>query len=175
MKILSGHVSQETAYVVDDYPYGFRLRCKIRYWLEHHPKHGTRMWSQTSNPKLPQRIIQHTAESCPGHPCASGCDHVEFVYVWNKPKASTYAKIAGVMYLDDQEHVQWTGLTIYGDLEQAKGWLNEFKEGLPPEVIKRAEEWIEEKETYEAGGREAWIKLKAARAGIALSPKKEVK
>lgn len=34
MKVLSGHTSPETAYVVDDYPYGFRLRCKIRYWIE---------------------------------------------------------------------------------------------------------------------------------------------
>jgi hypothetical protein len=38
MQILKGHISQETAYLVDDYPYGFRLRCKIRYWLEYQPK-----------------------------------------------------------------------------------------------------------------------------------------
>ena len=35
MQILPGiHISPETAYVIDDYPYGFRLRCRIRYWLE---------------------------------------------------------------------------------------------------------------------------------------------
>jgi hypothetical protein len=44
------HLSPETAYLVSDYPYGFRLRCKIRYWLEHHPKRGTRFVSQTTNP-----------------------------------------------------------------------------------------------------------------------------
>jgi hypothetical protein len=29
--ILPDHTTPETAYVVDDYPYGFTLRCKIRY------------------------------------------------------------------------------------------------------------------------------------------------
>jgi hypothetical protein len=80
MQILSGHVSPESAYVVDDYPYGFRLRCKIRYWLEYAPRKGFRFVSQTTNPK------------------AAG-------EVWNKPKASTYASIAGAMFLDDSNHV----------------------------------------------------------------------
>src|SRR6516165_4444148 len=64
MQILSGHISPETAYVVEDYPYGLRLRCRIRYWLEHTPKRGFRFWSQTTNPKRGN--------------------------IWNKPKASTY-------------------------------------------------------------------------------------
>ncbi len=34
IKILNGHISPETAYVVEDYPYGYTLRCTIRYWLE---------------------------------------------------------------------------------------------------------------------------------------------
>ena len=68
--ILSGHTSPETAYLVEDYPYGFRLRCKIRRWLDCDPKRGARLMSQTSNPKL------------------SGL-------VWNKPKASTYARFGG--------------------------------------------------------------------------------
>jgi len=51
MQILKGHISPETAFIVDDYPYGFRLRCKIRYWLEYNPKHGFRFVSQTTNPK----------------------------------------------------------------------------------------------------------------------------
>src|SRR5437762_10605235 len=42
MQILSGHISPETAYVVKDYPYGFRLRCQIRYWLEYKPSKGDR-------------------------------------------------------------------------------------------------------------------------------------
>ena len=54
--LLSGHTSPATAYTVDDYPYGFRLRCKIRYWLEYTPKRGVRLWSQTTNPKRPGEV-----------------------------------------------------------------------------------------------------------------------
>ena len=32
-------VSPETAIIVPDYPYGFRLRCKLRVWVEY--KAGT--------------------------------------------------------------------------------------------------------------------------------------
>ncbi len=80
---LYGHISMATAYLVDDYPYGFRLRTKIRYWLETDPKKGSRFVSQTMNPKT------------------GG---------WNAPKKSTYARLGAVMYLDSQNHVEWTGL-----------------------------------------------------------------
>ena len=79
MKTLSGHTSPETAYTVEDYPYGFRLRCKIRYWMETKKGYGQRLVSQTTNPKRPGEV-------------------------WNKPKAGTYNVIA-VMVLDEQEHV----------------------------------------------------------------------
>ena len=134
MKILSGHVSPETAYVVDDYPYGFRLRCKIRYWMEHDPKWGTRFCSQTSNPKN-----------------ATQGDRYPY---WNKPKKSTYDYVAACMYLDEQEHVNWTGLTQYNSIQECEEWLNGnkggqyFRQGLPPEVIKRVEDWIEKKTRY---------------------------
>ena len=62
---LYGHTSEATAYVVADYPYGFRERTQIRYWLEHKPKKGWRFVSQTLNPKTSR---------------------------WNKPKASTYVE-----------------------------------------------------------------------------------
>lgn len=66
MKQLIGHVSEETAYVCADYPYGFRLRTEIRYWVETKESFGQRFVSQTKNPK-------------------NG--------LWNKPKAGTYATI----------------------------------------------------------------------------------
>ena len=50
--VLHGHTTRETAYLVNDYPYGFRLRCKIRYWLEYKKGHGHRPVSQTTNPKV---------------------------------------------------------------------------------------------------------------------------
>jgi len=88
---LYGHTSEATAYLVEDYPYGFTARTQIRYWLETKPKKGWRLVSQTMNPKTGS---------------------------WNKPKTSTYADWGGAMYLDDNGHVQWTGVGPYtGDNE----------------------------------------------------------
>jgi hypothetical protein len=91
---LAGHTSPETAYVIDDYPYGFRLRCSIRYWLECKKGHGFRLISQTSNPKKPG-------------------------LVWNKPKAGTYHAFA-VMVLDpDTGHVHIHTASSGGWTEEA--------------------------------------------------------
>ncbi|GAA3751205.1 hypothetical protein [Micromonospora maritima] len=92
VQVLHGHTGEESAYLVEDYPYGFRLRCQIRYWIETAEKGAKkgqqRLMSQTTNPKKP------------GEP-------------WNKPKGSTYVLMA-VMYLDGEGHVQWTGVSEYG-------------------------------------------------------------
>ena len=102
---LSGHTSPETAYEVSDYPYGFRLRCKIRYWIETN-KNGQRVWSQTTNPKRGD--------------------------VWNKPKASTYNDIK-VLFLDEQEHVANNGLSFYSTPEQIAAFEAEYGAGLTDE------------------------------------------
>ena len=105
-KVLSGHDSPETAYVVNDYPYGFRLRCKIRYWLEYRKGKGFRFMSQTTNPKLSTEV-------------------------WNKPKASPYADL-GVMYLDEKGYTQWISATFYR-LETLEEYATTFAEGLQDE------------------------------------------
>lgn len=61
--ITDAHTSPETALLVADYPYGFRERTQIRYWIEYRAGHGFRKLAQTLNPKTGR---------------------------WNKPKASTY-------------------------------------------------------------------------------------
>ena len=109
MQILKGHISPETAYVVADYPYGFTLRCKIRYWLEYRAGHGYRLCSQTTNPKRPSEI-------------------------WNKPKASTYAKFGAAMFLDENDHVQWSGLSEYCSGAEAQAWLATYGDGVPENV-----------------------------------------
>jgi hypothetical protein len=123
MKILKDHISPETAYVVDDYPYGFRLRCKIRYWLEYHPKHGFRFWSQTTNPKRGN--------------------------VWNKPKASTYCRFGGCMFLDDNDHVQWSGLSEYSSGTEAKAWSDKYREGVPEAGLLTLDQWVAAKLAYD--------------------------
>lgn len=87
VQVLTGHTSMETAYRVEGYPYGFRLKCSIRYWLERDAKRGYRLCSQTTNPK-------------------------KSVEVWNAPKKSTYTMLA-IMGLDEPNHVTWTGCSMY--------------------------------------------------------------
>src|SRR3990167_4325424 len=87
METLTGHTSPETACTMDDYPYGFRLRTSIRYWIETKPGYGQRMVSQTLNPKTGR---------------------------WNKPKAGTYTPIT-VLLLDINGHVHGDGLSAYAD------------------------------------------------------------
>jgi hypothetical protein len=93
VRVLTGHVSPETAYVVDDYPYGRVLRCKIRYWIETATKGAKkdqqRFVSQTTNPKKA------------GEP-------------WNKPHPGTYASLQ-VLYLDEVDHVQHWDAGLYFD------------------------------------------------------------
>lgn len=124
MKLLSGHTSPETAYVVADYPYGFRLRCSIRYWLEFHPKRGFRFVSQTTNPKRGN--------------------------VWNKPKASTYCRFGGAMYLNEEGHVHWSGLSEYCSGAEAKAWQEKYGEAVPEAGRALLNKWVAAKVAYDA-------------------------
>lgn len=124
MKLLIGHTSPEMAYVVDDYPYGFKLRCKIRYWLEFSPKKGFRFVSQTTNPKRGD--------------------------IWNKEKASTYSRFGGAMFLDDNNHVQWRGLSEYCDAKEAQDYELTYGEGVPEAGKPLLRKWVEMKLAYEA-------------------------
>ena len=125
MQLLTGHISPETAYVAEDYPYGFRLRCKIRYWLEFNPRKGFRLVSQTTNPKV------------------AGV-------VWNKPKASTYCKFGGAMFLEGDGHVQWSGLSEYSSGAEAKAWQEKYGEGVPEIGRKVLNAWVAAKMAYDA-------------------------
>jgi hypothetical protein len=118
------HVSPETAYVVADYPYGFRLRCSIRYWLEVNPKSGVRCWSQTTNPKR------------------GGA--------WNKAKASTYSRFAGALYLDGDGHVQHAGLHEYTDGAEASAWRAKYGAGVPDASRGLMDRWVAAKLAYDA-------------------------
>jgi hypothetical protein len=96
---LHGHTSAETAYLVADYPYGRKVRCRIRYWLESDPKRGFRFVSQTEHPTRK---------------------------VWNAPKKSTYMLLAACMFLDEVGHVQWAGLSEYDDHARVRAFIDRF-------------------------------------------------
>ncbi len=50
MIVLASHTSKDTAFVQDDYPWGFSKRCKRLVWVETNTKRGMRFVSQTINP-----------------------------------------------------------------------------------------------------------------------------
>jgi hypothetical protein len=137
-RLLPGHATPESAYQVDDYPYGYTLRCKIRYWLEYTPKRGFRLWSQTTNPKRPGEV-------------------------WNKPKASTYRRFGGAMYLDEKDHVQWAGLSEYSTGAEAAAFRAKFGPAVPEAGRAILEAWTESKLAYD-GCESADMAIKAAAA-----------
>jgi len=63
---LVGHTTMASAHIIEDYPYGRRLRTQMRVWVETKEKFGQRMVTQTLNPKTKK---------------------------WNKPKKGTYSHI----------------------------------------------------------------------------------
>lgn len=82
---LQGHTSPETAYEVKDYPYGFKLRTSIFYWIESKEGKGDRFCSYTINPKN-------------GRP--------------NKPKCSTYSTFM-YLYINEEGHVSHGTIDAY--------------------------------------------------------------
>jgi len=113
---LYNHTSQETAYVVEDYPWGFRLRTTIRYWVESKDAKngGQRFGSQTINPKT-------------GNWCA--------------PKYSTYYSII-IMYLDEKDYIKWAALHMSDRGETVENFknthlsnMNEFQKDKLREIL----------------------------------------
>ena len=104
VQMLVGCTSFESGHVSPDYPFGFRLRCQRREWLEYKRGHGYRFVTCTSNPKRPG-------------------------LVWNKPHASTYTALA-VMYLDEDDHVQWNGIHVGTDEPSIDRFVATYGEGL---------------------------------------------
>lgn len=103
MKQIFGHTSPETAYVVDDYPYGFRLRTKIRYWVETKKNFGQRFVSQTLNPKTDK---------------------------WNKPKTGNYHQVAILGLSEKPEtlgHVTFAALSNYDEADTIEAFAKLYK------------------------------------------------
>ena len=78
--------TQETAYMVNEYPWGFRLKTKQRYWVESKKGFGMRLVTQTLNPKTDK---------------------------WCKPKKSTYCVVMG-LFLNELGHVKSWALSSGG-------------------------------------------------------------
>ena len=104
--ILRGHDSFETAYIIADYPYGFRLRCKQAVWLEFKAGWGSRYCTRTTNPKVPGEI-------------------------WNAPKKGTY--YSGMTFLTRDESNGHISQAECGDWMNTKQ-LAEFEAVWGPQL-----------------------------------------
>lgn len=91
---LKGYTTQATAYEVKDYPYGFRLRTSIFYWIESKEGKGDRLGTYTINPKT-------------GRP--------------NAPKYSTYSTFM-YLFINEDGHVKHGTINSY-DLEEFEARL----------------------------------------------------
>lgn len=76
--ILKGYTSIDRPFKVDDYPYGFRLRTSIHYWIESKAGHGDRLCTYTIDPRNGRR---------------------------NKPKCGTYSTFL-YMFINEKGHVE---------------------------------------------------------------------
>jgi len=118
-------VSPETAIIVPDYPYGFRLRCKLRVWVEYKAGKGFRYCTQTSNPKKPGEV-------------------------WNKPKAGTYSRVSMAIGVDPLGRLYPSALTEYSDLDQYAAFEAAHGPALSPHAAASLAYFKAVKSAYEA-------------------------
>jgi hypothetical protein len=85
----------------------------MRCWLESHDKKGTRLVTQTTNPKAGD--------------------------VWNKPKASTYMYGAAAMFVGNDGHVGWEGLSEYSSAKEYRAFVETYYDY--PDMA-RIKQWI---------------------------------
>ncbi len=83
LQIKLNHNSEETAYTVENYPWGYTLKTKRKYWIET-TNRGDRFVYQTLNPKTKK---------------------------WCKPKKSTYSAVLA-LYIKDNGHVTYKGFNF---------------------------------------------------------------
>lgn len=127
-KYLYHCVSEETAHIAEDYPWGFRLRTQAKFWIENsHRKDGG------------QRFVQRTLNPKTGR--------------WCEPKKSTYDPVK-IIYLDENGHVQTTRLSAYCNKKDVESFIEEHRSSLSEyqkEILKQllAVKTVLEKVTYE--------------------------
>ena len=137
------HISAETAYCVNEYPYGFRLKCTMRYWIEFKPKKGFRLWMQSSNPKRPG--------------------------TWNKPKTGTYSLFGAALYLDPEGNVKCAGLSEYANVEECEAFFDMYFAGVPAAGQPVTKAWLAAKQAYYVRQTQPIDRLAAAYAYIAFT------
>ena len=94
--------SFDHGYNVGDYPYGFKLRTTIRYWVEEKFVKG----------ELTQRVV-----TCTLNPKTDQ---------WNKPKAGVYSPLAVIFVDKETGRVESRGWTFYDGYEALKAFRDTY-------------------------------------------------
>jgi len=103
LNILTKQPTELEPYVINDYPYGFRLRTKMMVWKETN-KYGERYCTATINPKT--GLLNH-------------------------PKYSNYSDILLIGIETDTGRISYTTLNLaYNSEEKAEEWLKQYREHL---------------------------------------------
>lgn len=100
---LYGHVSEETAYAVTDYPAGFRKRCEMKFWIE--KKIG-------NNPKG-YRLVTRSRFHDSSH--------------WNAVNTKAgYHLLGRNLYLDENGHVECDSISEYSGADKVLEFVKSF-------------------------------------------------
>jgi hypothetical protein len=97
-----GHESNETACIVESYPYGGH-RTQKKYWVETNDKHGQRIVTRTLDPKAGR---------------------------WNKPHMGTYSQVICLYLNNDNNHVEHCHLGVWHTKEELDAFEQAFKDVL---------------------------------------------
>ena len=119
---LAAAVSPETAVTVQDYPYGFRLRCTLRAWVEFRKGKGFRYCTQTSTPKRPG--------------------------TWNAVKAGTYSRVCMAIVQDENGHIGPVALSEYSDLNDYAAFNARAADNLTPDAAASLRYFWDVKKAY---------------------------
>jgi len=96
MELLYNAKSFDTAYIIEDWPWGYTLKTECRFWIET-TKNGDRLCKQTMNPKTGK---------------------------WCKPKKSTYEAVE-VLAITDEGKVTSVGIGKYADEDRIANALDQ--------------------------------------------------
>jgi len=110
-KYIYNAVDFDTAIEVNNYPWGFRLKTKVKYWIESNNK-GDRLIKQTLNPKTNE---------------------------WCKPKKSTYseAMVMTSKQENDKTFISYEQISNFSNIKEVSLFENTHKNHLTDRQLKK--------------------------------------
>ena len=122
MKILPDvHNSPETAFIIEDYPFGRTLRCFKRIWIETATK-GAKKGRQRVVYQTTVRSVNYIKDQYEKAPVEP--------HLWNKPKKGTYSALYVLTVDDETGYIGTDGISEY----PSPDGIMKFKERVGEQV-----------------------------------------